>query len=1214
MSRQRRHAAMILRASRDEIVSRWMQRVRLLTRERGVDRFIKEQVLRDEAREFIDTLLARLEDRAADGDVAVFYHLILDGQQYHVRLADIAYVLLELKSVSKQVIFEQLGNELEAFRVSRLVDDSIEAVLRKSADLYELTTEADQKTAQERLQEIFAAWDIEESLAAAQSPTEVCQAAGEKLRVIWRMAGLRIRLCGTAGEQPRDMTEGRRLPMPLIEEMGQGLARDDQQAGGTVSVLDWVARRRESFICSQVTENEQLINAPELLRVGVQSLACCPLVARDQVLGAMLLYGLKLNTFLESDARRLRDFAGVLALALDRTGRLERSRKEISEAEVIARNGRSLLELPTQEELLEGVVDALRAFRDYFSVSLFRVDEEAGVCHLVAEAGLDGKFRPPDYTQKISEGYIGLCVRTGTTIRSVAPDGDPRRLVAFPEELRARSELTVPVKKGGQVLGVMHVLSERHDDFPESELAALEHVAPHIGVALENARMLRQRRHDRYELEQAHRQLANIIRSAAVGITVTDTEGVYTHWSPSCETMLGYSEGEVVGIRTPVDFAAEPYDLAGSLRRCLREGRVSAERRMLRKDGRARIVRETRVPVEDEQGRHVGFTSYLVDITEQKRAEEQLRRERDTLSLLVDAMGAGLALYDTNLRMQWANSALMQWLGFTADGFGKQCRDVYDCGRDHWDNCPFRRSMISGQPVSRVIEITDESGAWHCFQQVCTPVAHGETRLVVVTFDITEQRRQTEQLRLINKLTEKVETTLDIERVLHLVLTCVTAGHAIGFNRAFMFLLSENGVRLEGKMAVGPVSAADAHRIWSGLDDQSQTIDQLLDAPMLSESDSLLTQRTASLSIPLEETDDTLISTLNTRTSAHVGDARSDPHIRPDLAAALQLAEFVCVPLAVQDEPLGVMLADNTYSSAPVSAEQVELLEIFSRQASLAIANALAYQKIRDQLEELQQTRDRLIEAERMASVGRMASHLAHEIRNPLTAIGGFAGSIARQHQHDAKTHRKARIIFDEVRRLERTLVNVLDYTRPLRPRKRPVSVNAIVRETAEQFRAQTRDASIAFSLDLDETLPQIVADGAMIKQVVINLVKNAVEAVERREDGEVVVATQAAGDDVKIIVSDNGPGVEEETVDELFSPFFTTKIGGIGVGLSVSQRIVRQHGGTIAVESERGVGSRFIISLTIADDKAESTHVHVHSVPSEPDGKGKANGEDPTG
>jgi hypothetical protein len=278
------------------------------------------------------------------------------------------------------------------------------------------------------------------------------------------------------------------------------------------------------------------------------------------------------------------------------------------------------------------------------------------------------------------------------------------------------------------------------------------------------------------------------------------------------------------------------------------------------------------------------------------------------------------------------------------------------------------------------------------------------------------------------------------------------------------------------------------------------------------------------------------------------------------------------------------MLGDHKYTRNPIGEEQVQLLELFLRQASLAIANALAYQRIREQLEELQRTRGRLIEAERMASVGRMASHLAHEIRNPLTVIGGFASSIARQYKDDPKTSRNAEIIYDEARRLERTLINVLDYTRPLRLTKAPTDLNGIIRETLAQFSDQLRDGEITLRLALDDNLGQVPADAAMVKQVIINLVKNAMEAMESRGRGTLSVATSRGDGEAEIMIGDTGSGMEAETIEQLFSPYFTTKIGGVGLGLSVSRRIVAQHGGRLEVDSSLGVGSTFTVTLPLSE------------------------------
>jgi len=1181
---ERQAVVAILRDHREDIVARWMEKVRTLLRERDLTQTVQASILLEEAREFLERLCRHLLHEDVEGDVVVFHYLVLGGRSHHVRLADIAYVLLELKTVCKQTIFAHIENELTAFRTSRMVEEAVEGVLRRSADIYEATSEADHDQAQQRLEEIFAAWDVEEALAAAQSVGDVCRIAREKLGAIWNVAGMRLLLCTGEGSRPREVELGTELPVPLVGEVGGPLAHSGRGIGGTVSLMDRVRARQEPFLCADVSRAEDLLNKPELLRAGVGSLACHALPARNRTVGVMLLYSRECEEFTEHSKRQLLDFAAVVGLALDRVGRIEQSLKELTEAEVIKAIGMSLLERPTRTELLQAVARSLQEFRDYFHVSLFSVDSGKGVCRLLAESAPGGPFLPADYEQPIGVGILGFCAEVGKTICSHDPARDSHRIVAFEQEHRTRSELAVPVKKGSEVLGVMHFLSERPNDFSDESVAALEHAAPHIGVALRNAHMISQRRRDRREIERMHHQLANVVRSADMGITSTDERGLYTSWSPGCEAMLGYAEAEMVGRRTPADIAAEPLDLEAFLEHCAEEGQATTERRVLHEDGTSRIIRETRLPIEDAAGQLTGFTSYVLDVTEQRRAEQKLRQEHDALRVVVDAMGAGLAMYDRQMHLRWANSSLMQWFGFGPEAFDRVCHDVYDCGHAGGD-CLLQRAWKNGKSASRTLELTDEAGQWHRYLQIATPVTQGETRMVVLTLDVTEQSRREDQMRLINRLTQKIESTLEPDEVLHLVLTCVTAGHAIGFNRAFMFLVTEDG-HLEGRMAVGPTSANDAMRIWGELEESEHTIDDLLEVTEPSESDELLTLRVRHLNIPLDVESDTIVRTLARRTSAHVGDARSDSHVRPELCRWLELEEFACVPLSTRDRPLGVIIADNKYSPMPIQREQVELLELFGRQASLAIANARAYQRIRTQLEELEAARDRIIEAERLASVGHVASHLAHEIRNSLATIGGVAASIERRSRADDNIRRKAEIIFDESARLEEALVNVLDFTRKPHPVKSQVDINVVVRDTIEQYQPRFDEEDILLRQGLDEDTPLINADGAMVKQILINLIKNAIEATAEREDRQISVVTLAGSDHVRILIADNGAGMDEATLRALFSPFFSTKVGGVGIGLSVSQQIAREHGGRIEVASEFGHGATFTLYLPVSGER----------------------------
>ena len=256
---------------------------------------------------------------------------------------------------------------------------------------------------------------------------------------------------------------------------------------------------------------------------------------------------------------------------------------------------------------------------------------------------------------------------------------------------------------------------------------------------------------------------------------------------------------------------------------------------------------------------------------------------------------------------------------------------------------------------------------------------------------------------------------------------------------------------------------------------------------------------------------------------------------------------------------------------------------MFCAQASLAIANARAYRRISDQMRQIERARDDLVEAERLASVGRMAGHLAHEIRNPLATIGGFANSIAEALDSGDKARRSATVIYNEVMRLEATLDKALDFTRPVKPDPAPADLNGLIRETVGQFAAELGEGDVEVQFDLDGELPPANIDAPLVKQVIINLLKNAMAAVENKDRRSIRFGTAESGDMAVMWISDNGVGMDEKTKRTVFAPFFTTKVGGTGLGLSICQNIVAQHGGQITVEAAVGRGSTFRVLLPLA-------------------------------
>ncbi len=232
-----------------------------------------------------------------------------------------------------------------------------------------------------------------------------------------------------------------------------------------------------------------------------------------------------------------------------------------------------------------------------------------------------------------------------------------------------------------------------------------------------------------------------------------------------------------------------------------------------------------------------------------------------------------------------------------------------------------------------------------------------------------------------------------------------------------------------------------------------------------------------------------------------------------------------------------------------------------------------------EQTDALRQSLEQLRRSERLASIGTFAAGIAHEINNPLNSIL-LAAQCALRGPADQDSAEAFRIIAEAAQRGGRIVHGILTFARGIQTEKSPDSLNHAARRAADLVRGYLRPGAVAIETDLCSDLPSIEMNATEIEQVIINLVKNAAEAAERRT--HVIIRTEACGDRVRLTVQDDGPGVPAEQLPFIFDPFYTTKqtTGGTGLGLSICHGIITEHGGTIGVESQVGAGTRFTIEF----------------------------------
>ncbi len=243
---------------------------------------------------------------------------------------------------------------------------------------------------------------------------------------------------------------------------------------------------------------------------------------------------------------------------------------------------------------------------------------------------------------------------------------------------------------------------------------------------------------------------------------------------------------------------------------------------------------------------------------------------------------------------------------------------------------------------------------------------------------------------------------------------------------------------------------------------------------------------------------------------------------------------------------------------------------------------------VSDTRSRLELSRDRLMAAEKLASLGKLAASVAHEIRNPLTAIKMWLFSIREAAEGNAELDRKLRIVSEEISRLESIVRDLLEFSRPPALHRQPHFVHEMIDHTLELLSPRLIERGIHVQLPIDGVLPPVIADASQFRQVLLNLFENAVDAMPA--GGEIRITTtvenDASGQSMVVVrISDSGQGMPQGIQRRVFEPFFTTKESGTGLGLCIAAQVMARHGGALVLESSTDKGTSFAVWMPIAQE-----------------------------
>ncbi len=311
-------------------------------------------------------------------------------------------------------------------------------------------------------------------------------------------------------------------------------------------------------------------------------------------------------------------------------------------------------------------------------------------------------------------------------------------------------------------------------------------------------------------------------------------------------------------------------------------------------------------------------------------------------------------------------------------------------------------------------------------------------------------------------------------------------------------------------------------------------------------------------------------------------DVSLDPLFSPQIDGwGPQTRAVLCVPLLVREQVIGALeLADKI--GGPFTETDRDLLQTLAGSVAVAVENAQLYAEVNDYARALERSQAQLIQAEKMAAIGRLAASIAHEINNPLQAIHNTIHLAMTDRLPPEKRGEYLGMAQKEVERLIEIVQRMLEFYRPSKGGIVQTDVNRLLRDALTIADKRLQHGRVQVSARFADGLPPILGVPDQLTQVFLNIIINAVEAMP--EGGDLRVGTLLTDDRRWVLVAfqDSGPGLTAEQIAHIFEPFYTTKPSGTGLGLAISYGIVERHGGTIEVSSQPGQGATFVVRLPV--------------------------------
>ncbi|RII25597.1 MAG: histidine kinase [Geobacter sp.] len=451
---------------------------------------------------------------------------------------------------------------------------------------------------------------------------------------------------------------------------------------------------------------------------------------------------------------------------------------------------------------------------------------------------------------------------------------------------------------------------------------------------------------------------------------------------------------------------------------------------------------------------------------------------------------------------------------------------------------------------------------------------------------------KTREIKFLHELSLVLQTSVDLDEVLSVAMTAITAGKGFGMNRAFLLMADKEQQALRGYLGVGPRTMEEAWHIWEDVNQSNLT---LRDMARLFQKDKLSSEKVKfndileRLTVPLSEQQHVFNRALRQRKPILVENAFSNPDIDPALVELLGVDSFLVMPLISRHRRIGLIIADNCITRKPITNQDLQSMETFTFPVAFALERASLYERLQVEIDKLtvansklKEQQELIVKMEKMALVGRITSSIAHSIRNPLMIIGGFARSLLKSIEQDDIKRNYLETIVLQAKQLEDVLEEVLTYSESLHPALDAWDINQLVSRVRDELSGLFAQHNVSCVLEPESELPKVSIDYRQISYCIKTILTSALGTITG--EGKIVIRTWRDDGVVVVTISDNGTPLPPEMVETLTTPFIVTQELGTGIGLPLCKIILEKHGSPFIIETSPEGGTQYIIRLPIKE------------------------------